>query len=197
MAQYSIHDTCGHEVIHQIFGIDVNGERERKAERLATQPFQPCHRTAIREANAPSNAAALDDSAKRVLPRSPALARQIVWAASPRAGALSRNDHDGLLLLSPQGRARFWHTLTSAEHWPCPGRRQAVPDHIWRVAETDKSGQYMLVNQQSGEPFRERGTVVRWCSDVGAGVMAEQLAAQAQPATSGQTWSEVNDGDGW
>ena len=65
MAQYNIHHTCGHEETVQIYGTNVHGERQRKAEWLESKPCRDCERKAMREENL-AGAAALEGSEKQV-----------------------------------------------------------------------------------------------------------------------------------
>lgn len=76
MAQYNIHHTCGHEETVQIYGTNVHGERQRKAEWLESKPCRDCERKAMREENL-SGAAELTGSDK-----------QINWANDLRAKAI-------------------------------------------------------------------------------------------------------------
>ena len=76
MAQYNIHHTCGHEETVQIYGTNVHGERQRKAEWLESKPCRDCEREAMREANL-AGAAELEGSEK-----------QVNWANDLRAKAI-------------------------------------------------------------------------------------------------------------
>lgn len=76
MAQYNIHHTCGHEETVQIYGTNVHGERQRKAEWLESKPCRDCERKAMREENL-TGAAELTGSDK-----------QINWANDLRAKAI-------------------------------------------------------------------------------------------------------------
>ena len=77
MAQYYIHHTCGHEETVQIYGTNVHGERQRKAEWLESKPCRDCERKALREENL-TGAAELTGSDK-----------QINWANDLRAKAIA------------------------------------------------------------------------------------------------------------
>lgn len=76
MAQYNIHHTCGHEETVQIYGTNVHGERQRKAEWLESKPCRDCERKAMREENL-TGAAELTGSDK-----------QVKWANDLRAKAI-------------------------------------------------------------------------------------------------------------
>ena len=76
MAQYNIHHTCGHEETVQIYGTNVHGERQRKAEWLESKPCRDCERKAMRDENL-AGAAELEGSEK-----------QISWANDLRAKAI-------------------------------------------------------------------------------------------------------------
>ena len=76
MAQYNIHHTCGHEETVQIYGTNVHGERQRKAEWLESKPCRDCEREAMREENL-TGAAELTGSDK-----------QVSWANDLRAKAI-------------------------------------------------------------------------------------------------------------
>lgn len=65
MAQYNIHHTCGHEETVQIYGTNVHGERQRKAEWLESKPCRDCERKAMRDENL-TGAAELEGSEKQV-----------------------------------------------------------------------------------------------------------------------------------
>lgn len=76
MAQYNIRHTCGHEETVQIYGTNVHGERQRKAEWLVSKPCRDCERKAMREENL-TGAAELTSSDK-----------QVSWANDLRAKAI-------------------------------------------------------------------------------------------------------------
>lgn len=76
MAQYNIRHTCGHEETVQIYGTNVHGERQRKAEWLESKPCRDCERKAMREENL-TGAAELTSSDK-----------QVSWANDLRAKAI-------------------------------------------------------------------------------------------------------------
>lgn len=76
MAQYNIRHTCGHEETVQIYGTNVHGERQRKAEWLESKPCRDCERKAMREENL-TGAAELTGSDK-----------QVSWANDLRAKAI-------------------------------------------------------------------------------------------------------------
>lgn len=76
MAQYNIHHTCGHEETVQIYGTNVHGERQRKAEWLESKPCRDCERKAMRDENL-AGAAELTGSDK-----------QVNWANDLRAKAI-------------------------------------------------------------------------------------------------------------
>ena len=76
MAQYNIRHTCGHEETVQIYGTNVHGERQRKAEWLESKPCRDCERKVMREENL-TGAAELTGSDK-----------QVSWANDLRAKAI-------------------------------------------------------------------------------------------------------------
>lgn len=76
MAQHNIRHTCGHEETVQIYGTNVHGERQRKAEWLESKPCRDCERKAMREENL-TGAAELTGSDK-----------QVDWANDLRAKAI-------------------------------------------------------------------------------------------------------------
>ena len=77
MAQYHITHTCGHDETVQIYGTNVHGERERKAQWLESKPCRDCEREALREENL-GGAAELTGSD-----------RQVAWANDLRAKAIA------------------------------------------------------------------------------------------------------------
>lgn len=76
MAQYNIRHTCGHEETVQVYGTNVHGERQRKAEWLESKPCRDCERKATRDENL-AGAAELEGSEK-----------QVNWANDLRAKAI-------------------------------------------------------------------------------------------------------------
>ena len=76
MEQYNIHHTCGHEETVQIYGTNVHGKRQRKAEWLESKPCRDCEREAMRGENL-AGAAELTGSDK-----------QVSWANDLRAKAI-------------------------------------------------------------------------------------------------------------
>lgn len=81
MAQYHITHTCGHDETVQIYGTNVHGERERKAEWLESKPCRDCEREALRDENL-GGAAELTGSD-----------RQVAWANDLRAKAIAEVKH--------------------------------------------------------------------------------------------------------
>lgn len=76
MAQYNIRHTCGHEETVQVYGTNVHGERQRKAEWLESKPCRDCERKAMRDENL-TGADELTGSDK-----------QVSWANDLRAKAI-------------------------------------------------------------------------------------------------------------
>lgn len=80
MAKYHITHACGCAVTHNLVGTNVNGERERKAEWLASRLCAECYR---REQNEQAAAANKD------LPALTGSEKQIAWAETIRAQAMT------------------------------------------------------------------------------------------------------------
>lgn len=85
MSWYEITRSCGHIESIQIYGTNVHGERERKAAQLAENPCGDCRR-AGRDQAASAQAADLG------LPELTGSDRQIAWAMTIRATALTGLD---------------------------------------------------------------------------------------------------------
>lgn len=79
MALYTITRTCGHVEEIQIYGTNVHGERERRADREATRQCRSCYEAqqAKRDAEASADWPALTGTD-----------RQIAWATTIRAKLL-------------------------------------------------------------------------------------------------------------
>lgn len=87
MSWYTIDHACGHQERHQIYGTNSHGERENRAEWLATTLCEECYaaqRIADREA---ANAAAAASNKAAALPSLAGSPKQIAWAETIRAGA--------------------------------------------------------------------------------------------------------------
>ena len=88
MAQYSIDHSCGHTQVHQIYGTNVNGQREKKADWFARGICIVCYKAQRAAEHAEQTA-----QAKRGTAHLPALTgsdKQIAWAETIRAGAFNR-----------------------------------------------------------------------------------------------------------
>lgn len=95
MSSHTITHTCGHTIVHQLYGPTGKGfgGRESRAEWLRQQPCLTCKREAETKARANANAADAEQSAAANLASGlPALVgteRQIAWAESIRAKAIA------------------------------------------------------------------------------------------------------------
>nr|DAP82251.1 MAG TPA: hypothetical protein [Caudoviricetes sp.] len=76
MSKYQIKHACGCIVTHNICGTDVHGERQRKADWLATQLCYECYKKEQTEKAKESN---------KDLPSLNGTEKQIAWAESIRA----------------------------------------------------------------------------------------------------------------
>lgn len=86
MAKYTVHHSCGHEEIHQLYG--PGKERQRKIAWLATTPCTECYRGAQAEARTAANAQAATANAQAGLPALTGSEKQIAWAEAIRRTAL-------------------------------------------------------------------------------------------------------------
>lgn len=86
--QYTITHTCGHREVVQIYGTNSHGERERKADWMASKPCRECERAA-------ETASAKTQTEAAGLPALTGSPKQVAWAESIRAKAMMRLS-DGL-----------------------------------------------------------------------------------------------------
>lgn len=90
MARYEITHSCGHIEDHQIYGTNVHGERERKAEWLSGRLCSACYQ-AQKEQDArqreDDNAAAATENAEMGLVALSGSDKQILWAEAIRKTA--------------------------------------------------------------------------------------------------------------
>lgn len=84
MALFDIHHSCGHTAERQIYGTDVNGERQRQAEKLGRGPCPDCRRRQYDE----DNQAAAEAAEAAGWPALTGTPKQISWAQSLRARAV-------------------------------------------------------------------------------------------------------------
>ena len=114
MAQYTINHVCGHTEVHQIYGTNAHGERDRKEAWLATQPCSEC-RQAQREAErAEATAKATEQAAKLAMPELTGSEKQVAWALAIRATALEGLKKE---LVKPELAAQIVALETSAKWW--------------------------------------------------------------------------------
>lgn len=66
MSIYKITHSCGHIVEHQIYGTNVHGERDKKAEWLSTRLCYECYKKAQKEAVPDVGYVALEGSEKQI-----------------------------------------------------------------------------------------------------------------------------------
>ena len=78
MSKYEIKHSCGHITTHNIVGTNVNNEREKKAEWLASRVCSDCYRKQLANNAAETN---------KNLPQLTGSEKQIAWAESIRAKA--------------------------------------------------------------------------------------------------------------
>lgn len=78
MAKYSIKHTCGHNEVHQIFGTNAHGERDRKCEWLESRLCEACWKA---EKEAQNQASAKENN----LPALSGSEKQVSWAGNIRA----------------------------------------------------------------------------------------------------------------
>lgn len=90
MSKYDITHTCGHTATHQIAGTNTQGQRERRAEWLATTPCYECAKAAriAAEKTAAAEASAKLAAEGVALPKLIGTPKQIEWAQTIRAKAL-------------------------------------------------------------------------------------------------------------
>jgi hypothetical protein len=88
MAQYKIRHSCGHDATVQIYGTNVSGERERKAEWLATQPCTNCARAERMTDNELRNMISAEQAAVAGLPALEGTPKQVRWATTIRQDTL-------------------------------------------------------------------------------------------------------------
>lgn len=84
MALFDIHHSCGHTTEQQIYGTDVNNERQRQAEKLGRGPCPDCRRRQYDE----GNRAAAEAAEAAGWPALTGTPKQIAWAQSLRAQAV-------------------------------------------------------------------------------------------------------------
>jgi hypothetical protein len=89
MSLYLIDRACGHQEEVQIYGTNVNGERQRKAAWLATQPCTGCAREQCSQERQGRNAAAAAQAAADGLPALEGTPRQVAWATTIRQDTLN------------------------------------------------------------------------------------------------------------
>jgi hypothetical protein len=88
MAKYTVSHSCGHEVVHQLFG--KHTDRDRKIEWLESVPCLDCKRREDEESLAAANAEAAASNAEDGLPSLTGTEKQIAWAESIRKELLER-----------------------------------------------------------------------------------------------------------
>lgn len=113
--EYVTH-SCGHEVVHQLYG--PHASRDRKAAYLATQACPDCQKAARDLANAAKNAEAAEQANAAGLPELTGSEKQIAWATTIRQEKLGQieqiNDY-GLSLLTGQTAASWWIDLRNED----------------------------------------------------------------------------------
>ena len=108
MAKYLITHICGHEEKQQIFGTNTHGERQRKADWLASTLCSTCYKA---ERDAQRKAEIAETEAANALPELVGSEKQISWAKDIRQKMLQ--DKFGL-----DGYKKHWihiKTETSAK----------------------------------------------------------------------------------
>lgn len=85
MSIYTITHSCGHTQEHQIYGTNVRGERERKADYLADRTCSDCYQEQQAAERAAQSKQAKKDNAD--LPKLTGSEKQISWAETIRAKA--------------------------------------------------------------------------------------------------------------
>lgn len=88
MAKYGVTHSCGHEVVHQIYG--PHKGRDSKVEWLSSRPCTDCWRKEQDEQRAAASAKAAEANQAKGLPALTGSAKQIAWAESIRASAIAK-----------------------------------------------------------------------------------------------------------
>lgn len=84
MALFDIHHSCGHTTEQQIYGTDVNGERQQQVEKLGRGPCPGCRGRQYDE----RNRAAAEAAEAAGWPALTGSLKQIAWAQSLRSQAV-------------------------------------------------------------------------------------------------------------
>lgn len=86
--KYTVRHTCGHQQEHQIYGTDTRGQRQSRADWLATQPCPDCARADRAVTREAINAEATDHAADAGWPDLTGTPKQVAWANTLRRDAL-------------------------------------------------------------------------------------------------------------
>lgn len=146
MAKYQITHSCGHDQTHQIYGTNVNGERERKAGWLAGSPCTDCWKKGQDEQLAAEAKAAAEANAD--LPGLTGSEKQIAWAETIRAKANASITQSREFTLqnaakNPQiaeiasGIINDLMAKTDSRYWI--DNRDIIFDLKWVASETEKA----------------------------------------------------------
>lgn len=111
MALYTIKYRCGHAAERQIYGTDVGGERQRKADWLAGQNCADCAAAARHVERDAVNVLTAELAAAEALPPLAGSEKQVVWATTIRAEALDklteRGSRQAKLAATPEQHAEL------------------------------------------------------------------------------------------
>lgn len=90
MAKYAIKHICGHTQVHQIYGTNAHGERDRKQAWLATCLCDDCYKAQQQAERDAKNAESAKANAEAHLPTLTGTPKQIAWAETIRAEKIKK-----------------------------------------------------------------------------------------------------------
>lgn len=90
MAKYTIKHICGHTQVHQIYGTNSHGERDRKQAWLATCLCEDCYKAQQQAERDAKNAESAKANAEAHLPTLTGTPKQIAWAETIRAEKIKK-----------------------------------------------------------------------------------------------------------
>jgi len=90
MAKYTIKHICGHTQVHQIYGTNSHGERDRKQAWLATCLCEDCYKAQQQAERDAKNAESAKANAEAHLPTLTGTPKQIAWAGTIRAEKIKK-----------------------------------------------------------------------------------------------------------
>ena len=90
MAKYTIKHICGHTQVHQIYGTNSHGERDRKQAWLATCLCDDCYKAQQQAERDAKNAESAKANTEAHLPTLTGTPKQIAWAETIRAEKIKK-----------------------------------------------------------------------------------------------------------